>query len=252
MTAAERTGPPSETSPAPRLGLALRRVKYTLSKRMSPKLYWYLMGRLRPVPAVTSNYGSMSECLESGEGVVSILDKFNVIGPDMVTLHIGSGLGRVELHLARRVRQCYGVDISPSMVKRARSLVPAPNVEFVESDGKSLGVWSDEFFDLIYSFFVFQHMPRAQFYRYLEEAHAKLRPGGHLVFQILIDGDEVHPDPASSHPYGLRYFRFDDVKEALELAGFQNVQSTGLDDPAVNDPAVSSNDVVFCAAKGSA
>jgi hypothetical protein len=228
----------------------LRRLKYRASRALSPKAYWYLMGRLRPVPAVTSNFESVAACLDSGEDVVALLDKTAGIGREMVTLHIGSGLGRVEYHLRRRVQRCYGVDISSSMVKRARALVPFDNVEFVVSDGDTLAPWDDGTFDLIYSFFVFQHLPRAQFRRYLADGYAKLAAGGHLVFQLLVDDGGSHPDPPPSHPYGLRYYRRRDVEAALREVGFALVATTGLDGEADDPVSPAHGDLVFCATKG--
>jgi SAM-dependent methyltransferase len=227
----------------------LRRVKYWASRRLSPKAYWYLMGRLRAVPAVTSDFGSVQECLASGEDVVALLDHLDAVGPDMVTLHIGSGLGRVEYHLSRRVRRCYGIDISSSMVKRARVLVPAANVEFLEGDGATLAAWDDGFFDLIYSFFVFQHLPRPQFLRYVAAAHAKLSPGGRLVFQLLVDETGARLDPPAEHPYGIRYYRRHDVEAALGGAGFGAVTTAALDGTVDDPAALPTGDVVFCAIK---
>src|SRR5207245_11468786 len=127
------------------------------------------------------------DCLDSGKQVVELLEKLGVIDPRSVTLQIGSGLGRVEMHLCRRVRHCYGVDMSSAMVAKAKQLVPAPNVDFECNDGKGLSSFQDGSLDLIYSFLVFQHMPRDTVAGYVKEAFRKLQHGGRLVFQIPID-----------------------------------------------------------------
>jgi SAM-dependent methyltransferase len=227
----------------------LRDLKFRASRWISPKAYWYLMGRLRPVPAVTSGFGSVAQCLASGSDVVALLDRFGAVGPDMVTLHIGSGLGRVEYHLSSRVQKCYGVDISSSMVRRARALVPFANVEFVVSDGASLARWPDGRFGLIYSFFVFQHLPRSQFHRYLTDGFAKLGAGGRLIFQILVDETGAPPDPPAGHPYGLRYYTRAEVETALRNAGFSEVARAGLSGEDDDPSATPAGDVVFCATK---
>lgn len=167
----------------------------------------------------------------------------------MVTLQIGSGLGRVEYHLARQVRKCWGVDISPSMVKRARRLVPHPNVEFVISNGVNLSAWQDETFNLIYSFLVFQHLPRAQFGRYVKEAAAKLVEGGYLVFQVMVDESDMIASPPESHPYGLRYYSRAEVEETLRTAGLKLQSLTDLEGRADDRVARPTGDVVFCAVK---
>ncbi len=229
------------------MATGLSRLKYWVSRGLSPKAYWYLMGRLKPVPAVTSAYADVESCLASGAEVVALLDTFDVVRPHAVTLQIGSGLGRVEYHLRNRVERCFGLDISPSMVKKARELVPFPNVEFFETDGSGLDRWPDGSFDLVYSFLVFQHMPRSDFRRYVTETSAKLRSGGHFVFQVMIDEAGVMPDPPAAHPYGLRYYRRNDVSGLLTAAGFEGIRLADMN--GAPDDGVAAGDVVFCAAK---
>jgi len=227
----------------------LSRVKYRVSTRLRPKTYWNLMGRLRPVPAVTSAYRDLEECLASGREVVELLDRLGVVQPDAVTLHIGSGLGRVEYHLRHRVQRCVGVDISPSMVKQARQNVASDNVEFTETSGQGLGGFAPCSFDLIYSFFVFQHMPRARFRYYVVDAHDRLRPGGHLVFQLMVDETGARPEPPEAHPYGLRHYRRADVEASLRNAGFGDVVRVALDGKDDDPASTPAGDVVFCATK---
>lgn len=226
----------------------LSRVKYLASRSLSPKSYWYLMGKLKPVGAVTSGHHTVASSLASGADVEALLDRLGVLAPDATTLHIGSGLGRVEEHLYRRVRQCHGVDVSPSMVKRARRLVAHPNVTFHVTDGRDLSTLPDGAFDLVYSFLVFQHLPRTQFRRYVGEAWAKLIEGGRLVFQVLVDEEGRHPEPPPSHPYGLRYYTRADVEEILTAAGFTGVVRTDQrGEPDEGDTV--EGDVVFVATK---
>src|SRR5579885_3213315 len=134
------------------MGGVLSRVKYQVSGRMTQKTYWNLMGRLRPVPAVTSAYRTLDDCLASGREVVDLLDRLGVLRPSATTLHIGSGLGRVETTLQDRVERGVGIDVSPSMGKQARENVPARHVEFLETSGMDLEDLPAGTFDLIYSF----------------------------------------------------------------------------------------------------
>lgn len=226
----------------------LSRLKYTGARRLSPKRYWDLMGRLRPVAAVTSDYRDLTESLASGTRLVALMEGLDVVSADAVTLHIGSGLGRVEYHLRHRVRRCVGVDISASMVKRARENVPFDDVEFVETDGDGLAGWPDGSFDLIYSFFVFQHLPRAAFRRYVADAARKLRHGGHFVFQLMVDETGARRDPPDAHPYGLRYYRRRDVERLLEVAGFGDVRRVTIEGGR-DDGSVTTGDVVYCATR---
>jgi cyclopropane fatty-acyl-phospholipid synthase-like methyltransferase len=186
------------------------------------------MGKLRPVRAVTSEYATVEECLASGADVVGLLDRLGVLRADAVTLQIGSGLGRVEAHLHSRVKECHGIDVSPSMVRRSRALVPHRNVFFYCTDGRNLERWPDGYFSLIYSFLVFQHLPRSQFHDYVGDSFKKLSKGGHFVFQIMIDDTESQEEPPLSHPYGLRHYTRGDVLAQLLNAGFVDVRATDL------------------------
>lgn len=206
------------------------------------------MGIVQPVRTVTSGCTSVQECIASGADAASLLEKLGVLGPQAVTLHIGSGLGRIEQHLRTQVRHCHGVDVSPSMVRRARRLVHHDNVTFHCSDGRNLSAWPNHYFNLIYSFLVFQHLPPTQFCRYVSDAHSKLVPGGHLVFQLMVDDNLSHPDPPANHPYGLRYYKRAYIEQLLYGTGFASVIRTDhrgeLDNAALPEA-----DVVFCATK---
>ena len=226
----------------------LSRVKYWASRPLPPQAYWYIMGKLKPIPAVTSVHDNVEDCLASGEQVVTLLQRLGVVHRDVVSLHIGAGLGRVEYNLRQHVRKCYGIDISSPMVKQATELVPHDNVEFVHVNGPDLSRWRDGYFDLVYSFLVFQHLPRAHFDSYVTATYSKLKDGGHFVFQILIDESGTQPDPPSSHPYGIRYYRRKDVEELLRSVGFELVARTSLEGE-VDDGSLSLGDVVYCVVK---
>src|SRR5712672_1421147 len=54
-----------------------------------------------------------------------------------------------------------------------------------DSDGAGLALYRDEFFDFVYSYAVFQHIPsRDVVFSYLTEARRVLKPGGILRCQI--------------------------------------------------------------------
>lgn len=228
--------------------LALSRVKYWVSRPLPPKAYWYVMGRFKAVPAVTSDRVDVEDCLASGEEVVALLDRLGALRADAVTLHIGCGIGRIEHHLRHRVRRCVGVDVSPSMIKRARALVHHDDVEFRSTNGTDLSALADESFDLVYSFLVFQHLPRRQFRRYVNEVYSKLVDGGRFVFQMMIDETGAAPDPPASHPYGLRYYTRGQVEDTLGRAGFVAVTRTDLVGRP-DDGSLPTGDVVFSAAR---
>ena len=135
---------------------------------------------------LTYDEPDMAAFLSSGEDIVEELVDRAPVGPAgrELAVEIGPGLGRLCRALAVRFDRVIGVDVSSEMVSRARELVAEERVSFQVGDGVGLGGLEDACADLVLSFTVFQHIPRATaVHRYLEEAARVLRPGGVLVFQ---------------------------------------------------------------------
>ena len=104
-------------------------------------------------------------------------------------LEIGCGLGRMTRHLAAHFDRVVGLDVSPTMVQRARELnTQLSNVEFVEGNGVNLGQFSDAHFDRVMSYIVFQHIPAPELVEgYIAEGLRVLAPGGEFFFQARDD-----------------------------------------------------------------
>lgn len=98
-------------------------------------------------------------------------------------LEIGCGLGRLMYSLAADCCEIHGVDISPEMISLARvKLAGIPNAHFAVAENSELGTYPDCYFDLAYSFAVFQHIPDpAVILRYLDETLRVLKPGGLFI-----------------------------------------------------------------------
>ena len=76
------------------------------------------------------------------------------------TLDFGCGVGRLSIPLARRSKYVVGLDISPSMLKEAKTncdVYDIHNIKFMKSNN-AFQRWNEKF-DLIHSFIVFQHIP---------------------------------------------------------------------------------------------
>jgi SAM-dependent methyltransferase len=111
------------------------------------------------------------------------------LGTDRATLHaleIGCGPGRVMLPMSLRFGKIHGVDISEEMIRLARErLTSAPNARVQVNSGADLDAFADEWFDFVYSYAVFQHIPDLEIVlEYLREAHRVLKPGGLVRCQI--------------------------------------------------------------------
>src|SRR5205085_632265 len=94
-------------------------------------------------------------------------------------LDFGCGLGRLTRALATRFDRTVGVDISPRMVDRARTLTPDPACEFRVNSGADLAGLADGACDLVLSSVVLQHVPQRRWIEaYLREFARVVCPGG--------------------------------------------------------------------------
>ncbi len=129
------------------------------------------------------------EFFESGEehakALWTAVDRHLVPGfaPRRV-LDFGCGVGRLLVPFARRAAEVVGVDVSPSMLEEARRNVVArrlSNVELVSSIATA-----GKGFDLVHSYIVLQHVPRARGELLMEELVDSLAEGGvgaiHVTF----------------------------------------------------------------------
>jgi ubiquinone/menaquinone biosynthesis C-methylase UbiE len=101
-------------------------------------------------------------------------------------LEIGCGPGRLMRPLSRHFLEIDGVDVSDEMIGIARQrLSDLPNAHAHHNDGASLSFFPDEMFDFVYSYAVFQHIPRREtVLQYLRESHRVMKTGGLARFQF--------------------------------------------------------------------
>ena len=101
-------------------------------------------------------------------------------------LDFGCGVGRLTRALAGHFERCIGVDISDSMISKARELNREwPTCRFVLNVSGDLGAFEENSCDLVYSNIVLQHLPNPQLIEsYIAEFIRVLTTGGLLVFQL--------------------------------------------------------------------
>ncbi|MBW3662216.1 MAG: class I SAM-dependent methyltransferase [Actinobacteria bacterium] len=132
-------------------------------------------------------------------------------------LEVGVGTGRVSVAMARAGVDVVGIDVSPSMLGRARDRVErerlGDRIELIEADMR--GFELDRTFKLaVLPYRVLAHAltPDEQLAT-LRSIRAHLPPGGRLVFNLPVP----RPDDLTSHD-GLRRegrYRLDDGHEAV-------------------------------------
>ena len=140
----------------------------------------------------TLDHDSMDKFLQTGEQhvelVLSDLRQHFGLGDQWRPsrgLDFGCGVGRLIVPLARRCEQVVGVDISPSMLRRAGELCRehgVDNVSWAVSDDELREVSGQ--FDLIHSFIVFQHMHPKRGTAIFRKLLSHLAPGGVAMCQF--------------------------------------------------------------------
>lgn len=97
-------------------------------------------------------------------------------------VEVGCGVGRITRALAGEVGACHACDLSEAMLAHARAAAPA-NVQFRQTDGRSLHPLGDGIADLALAYCVFQHLPdEATLRANLEEMARVTKPGGWIIF----------------------------------------------------------------------
>jgi SAM-dependent methyltransferase len=232
----------------------MRKVKYHLMGNMSSAGYWNLAARISAKAAICTDCTDESEFFASGKREAALARKKGLLGTDVKVIDIGCGIGRIENAIYEEVRSVVGVDVSEEMIRKARERVPASNVSFQVVDGHSLNGIASGQYDLCVSFIVFQHIPRSAVANYYLEVGRVLKPTGRFLFQIPLRTIGREVEPPSQHPFGMRYYTVEQVRELLLFAGLTLIERMNQKgDVAPNNPAGDDREYEFyLASKSSA
>ena len=151
----------------------------------------------------------------------------NVPAAERRALEIGCGPGRLMLPMSRHFGEIHGIDIADEMIERARGkLRGIPHAHAHQASGSDLSPFPAAYFDFVYSYAVFQHIPSAEVvFSYLRETVRVLRPGG--VARLQINGL-----PKTSRAYttweGVR-IGGDEIRAFTREQGVRLLALTGVD-----------------------
>ncbi len=140
-------------------------------------------------PAMKNNRWNVRDFFETGRVEVDELIKEASEVADVTNrgraLDFGSGVGRLTRRLSHYFDQVTGVDISSSMVGKARLYnADRANCSFIQNTRADLSVFDSGSFDFIYSSITLQHVPAQFIKRYLAEFCRILSEDGVLAFQL--------------------------------------------------------------------
>src|SRR6266542_5461008 len=109
-------------------------------------------------------------------------------------LEIGCGPGRLMRPMRPNFAEIHGVDVSDEMIRlAAEKFHGAPGIYVHRNDGTGLAPLAADYFDFVYSYAVFQHIPsREVVLGYFSEIRRVLKTGGIARFQLsgLAQGTE--------------------------------------------------------------
>jgi ubiquinone/menaquinone biosynthesis C-methylase UbiE len=162
--------------------------------------------------------------------VVYDLDLLAPLGDstEMRVLELGSGIGRMTRFLAELFAEVHATDVSCEMIRQAKTrLSDLTNVHFHETSGYDFAGLPSEYFDIVFSAFVFEHVPSAEIIRSnLRDAFRVLKPGAFLKFQTnsltAFDFEEIEKDTwmgASLPESEIRRFAEEVDAQVLSLTG---------------------------------
>lgn len=181
-----------------------------------------------PMYIECSRWSTEEQFDASGRSDLSDVLRNITLDPDAAVLEIGCGIGRLLKPLAEQVREVHGVDVSGEMVARGRKrLRGLRNVRLHKNLGSDLDGLPDRYFDLVFSFITFQHIPQKKhIYRYFEEARRVLKPAG--LFRFQVDGrahDIARLDNAGT--WNGVVFDETEIRQNLDTRGFEILELSG-------------------------
>lgn len=144
-------------------------------------------------------------------------------------LEIGCGIGRMTKHLAGHFAEVHGTDVSAEMIARARErLGNLENVSFHETSGVDFAALPSNYFDMIFSVYVFQHVPTVDvIHANIRDALRVLKPGGLFKFQTCSITAEEYARMEKDTWTGAS-FTEEDIRRAARENGAKLVSFLGL------------------------
>ena len=164
------------------------------------------------------------EFLAGGTRTAALFERELIYLPPVDTaslraLEVGCGPGRLMRPMSRHFGEIHGIDISDEMLTRAREVLKdIPHAHVHHAPESDLRMFAKDWFDFIYSYAVFQHIPsREVVLNYLDEMVRVLKPAGILCCQL-----RGAPAPSSELRSGSPtwtgegyYFELNDVRDFI-------------------------------------
>jgi len=103
------------------------------------------------------------------------------------------------------------------------------NVHLFETSGRDLSMFENNFFDFVFSYITFQHIPRCYVHSYFQEAQRVLKSTGIFRFQMQSAEPGEKPEPTDTDFRTVRFYSADMLKEMPEHNGFKLLEIEGIE-----------------------
>lgn len=119
------------------------------------------------------------------DGFLNQITSMGISIPRRRALDFGCGIGRLSQALAFHFEEVHGVDIAPSMIQEAKRYNRfGTRCQYLVNGRVNLQHFQDDYFDLIYTRIVLQHIEQRYSRIYLKEFLRVISREGLLVFQL--------------------------------------------------------------------
>ncbi|MFA5392076.1 MAG: class I SAM-dependent methyltransferase [Candidatus Paceibacterota bacterium] len=192
----------------------LQKLKKNWNKLADEDALWAILSD----PTKKHNKWQLEEFFKTGEKEISnVFKELESLGLKVKferCLDFGCGAGRLTQALGNFFNESIGIDISEKMIELAKAYNSKTNCKFFVNEDKNLSLFSDGYFDFIYSSITFQHIYPTYALTYLRACLKKLVTGGVMVFQITTK-EKANPRTylKNSFPRLLKIYRL--IKELV-------------------------------------
>jgi SAM-dependent methyltransferase len=153
-------------------------------------------------------------------------------------LEIGVGLGRAITHLAKARKDInfFGVDISTEMIQKGvRRVSNFDNITLLVNSGSDIDIFEDNYFDFVYSYATFQHLPRYLVTSYIKEVYRVLNKDGIFKFQVQARKTIEKKDIPDSDFRSVRYYTPEMINQIIAKNNFEIVEEPKMNRSATHD-----------------
>jgi ubiquinone/menaquinone biosynthesis C-methylase UbiE len=167
------------------------------------KSNWEEFGRQDPLWAVLTNPDKKGNKWNAKEFFVSGENEINSVFEYLEALNIhvsgraldfGCGVGRLTQALCPYFQECYGIDIAESMITEAQKYNRfGDKCKYLVNESDNLNLFSDNYFDFVYTSIVLQHIREDYVKKYITEFLRILKLGGILIFDMPAEPLKFEP-----------------------------------------------------------